>query len=288
MALWGNTDALASVPKFITRKALFDSTAVNTTAETINILASNTGFATGDAVLYDRNGGTAIGGLTSGTTYTARVVGAGLIELYDTYDHAIDTESTTGRVNISSAGTGTQILQRTQAANAAGDHNYNGSKIIFVDAQEAQVAANKAKGITGAGWWAYRTYTDAQEVTRHKAECLVAMSKLASDSGDDEDSIAIDLAIVFDEQPQDETIVAAEDVTFIVEASINAALPLTYQWQKQTGGTGDWEDVEDATEAEITLEEVEIEADGDKYRVVVTAEGITATSDEATLTVTEE
>jgi hypothetical protein len=287
MALWGKTDALASAPKFVARKARFDSTAVNTTADTLNILSSSTGFATGDAVKYSINGGTVIGGLTDGTTYTVRVVGAGLIELYDTYDHAIDLEATTGRLNISGAGVGTHILQRTQASNGFGDHVTNGRQIIFVDAQEAQVTANKAKGITGAGWWAYRTYEDSDENTRHRAECLVAMSVTASDAGDAEDTITVDLAITIDGGLDDVTAAPEDDVTFVVEATINAALPLSYQWQKQTGGTGAWANVTGATEAEIAVEAVELADDGDKYRVVISAEGITLTSDAATLTVTE-
>lgn len=290
MALWGKTDALASTPKFVARKALFDSTAVDTTAETINILSSNTGFATGDAVKYSRNGGTAIGGLTDGSTYTVRVVGAGLIELYDTYTHAITTGATTGRVNLTAAGTGVQILQRTSAANAFGDHVYNGRQVVFVDAQEAQTTANKAKGITGAGWWTFLTYTDAQSHTRTKAECLVALRVLASDAGDAEDTVAVDLAITIATQPADTTVDLSESetdtATFSIEASINSALPLSYQWQKQEGGSGAWANVTSATEAEYTTGVLTTSADnGDKYRCVVSAEGISLTSDAVTLTV---
>lgn len=105
MALWGKTDALASTPKYVARKAFFDSTAVNTTAETINIIGSNTGFATGDAVAYSINGGTVIGGLVDGTTYFVRVVGAALIELYNTYANATAASGTTGRLNITACTT---------------------------------------------------------------------------------------------------------------------------------------------------------------------------------------
>lgn len=291
MALWGKTDALASAPKFVARKAFFDSTAVNTTDETINIISSNTGFATGDAVLYGINGGTVIGGLTDATTYFVRVVGAGLIELYDTYAHAIDTGATTGRLNISGAGVGTHTLQRTQAANVFGDHNYNGHQIVFVDAQEAQASANKAKGITGAGWWAYRTYTDAQSATRHKAECLIAMAVGAVAAGDLEDTVAVDLAITIATQPQNVAKVAPATATFSVEATINAALELSYQWQIQQEGSGSWTDITGATAASYTTGATAIgdgagATDGDKYRVVISAEGITLTSSAATLTVT--
>lgn len=277
MALWGKTDALASAPKFVARKAYFDSTAVNTTAETINILSSNTGFATGDAVLYGINGGTVIGGLTDATTYYVRVVGAGLISLYDTYAHAIDTGATTGRANISGAGVGTHILQRTTAANVAGDHVYNGHQIIFVDAQEAQATANKAKGITGAGWWAYRTYTDAQSTTRHKAECLIAMAVGSVAAGDAEDTVAVDLAITIGTQPLSAAIVSPDDVTLVVEATINGNVPLTYQWYDASDDSA----IEGATAATLVLTAVTAPQ---SYYVIVSGGGIELQSDTAEIT----
>ena len=277
MALWGKTDALASAPKFVAHKAYFDSTAVNTTAETINILSSNTGFATGDAVLYGINGGTVIGGLTNATTYFVRVVGAGLIELYDTYAHAVATGATTGRLNITGAGVGTHILQRTTAANAFGDHNYNGHQIVFVDAQEAQVTANKAKGITGAGWWAYRTYTDAQSSTRHKAECLVALAAGAVAAGDAEDTVAVDLAIVIGTQPASQEITSGADVTLTVVATINSAVPLTYQWYDASDDSA----VEGATSDTLELANVTAEA---SYYVIVSGDALTLQSDTAAIT----
>lgn len=290
MALWGKTDALASTPTFVARKAFIDSTAVDTTAETINILSSNTGFATGDAVLYSINGGTVIGGLTDATTYFVRTVGAGLIELYDTYARAINQSATTGRLNITGAGVGTHILQRTGAANVYGDHVNNGRTIIFVDAQEAQVTANKAKGITGAGWWLYRTYTDAQETTRHKAECLVAMAVGAVAAGDREDTIAVDLAITIGTQPANTTVDLSDSetdtATFTVVATVNSAVPLSYQWQKQEAGAGAWTAITGATAASFTTGVLTVVADNtDKYRVVVSADAISLTSDAATLTV---
>ena len=41
---------------------------------------------------------------------------------------------------------------------------------IFVSDEEAAVASNRAKGITGPGWWLYHT-----DGGRHHAECLVPM-----------------------------------------------------------------------------------------------------------------
>ena len=291
MALWGKTDALASTPKYVARKVLFNAaTKVNTTTDQIDILSSGTGFATGDAVVYNNGGGTGITNLTNNSTYFVRVDGAGLISLYDTYAHAIAYGSSTGLKDLAGSPTGTQSLQRTGAANVFGDHVNNGRAIVFVDAQEAQTTANKAKGITGAGWWLFRTYTDAQSKTRTKAECLVALRALASDAGDQEDTIAVDLAITIGTQPADTTVDLSESdtdtATFSVEATINSALPLSYQWQKQEGGSGAWANITGATDAEYTTDVLTVADDnGDKYRVIVSAEGISLTSSAVTLTV---
>ena len=51
---------------------------------------------------------------------------------------------------------------------------------VFVDLTEAAVASNRAKGLTGPGWWLYHTANG-----RHFAECLVPMKVSAVDAGDD-------------------------------------------------------------------------------------------------------
>jgi hypothetical protein len=50
---------------------------------------------------------------------------------------------------------------------------------VFVDLEESQVASNRAKGLTGPGWWLYHTSNG-----RHYAECLVPMKVAAADAGD--------------------------------------------------------------------------------------------------------
>jgi hypothetical protein len=274
MALWGKTDTLASKPKHLTKLNTFDATdtdVVNTTAETIAIPSH--GFATGDAVAYESSG-SAIGGLTDGTTYFVIRVDANTIKL---------------ATNASNATAGTAINLSAVGAGEADTLQLTAPTVFFVDANEATVAANKAKGITGAGWWLYRTYTDAQTTTRHKAECLVSMAVAAADSGDAEDTVTVDRAITITEQPEDATVVVGDDVTFSVEATATGVGAITYQWQKQTGGTGSWANVTGATESEYTIEGVEIGEDTDKYRVIVsTAGAANVTSDAATLTVTAE
>lgn len=58
-------------------------------------------------------------------------------------------------------------------------------EVFGVDAAEAAVAGNKAKGINTPGWVQYRTYTDSAGATRHKAETLVAMGTISGDAADD-------------------------------------------------------------------------------------------------------
>lgn len=184
MALWNKTDNLAGAPKFIARKASFLSsnpTIVDTTASTINLISSNTGFNTGDQVKYTINGGTIITGLVADTLYFVRVVGAGTIELYDTYAHAVATSGTTGKLLLTGIGVGVHDLQRTGLANPM-DSERKG--LVFVSVEEAAIAANRAKGLVSPGWWLYTTYTDSGSATRHKAELLVAIAVANADSGD--------------------------------------------------------------------------------------------------------
>ena len=70
----------------------------------------------------------------------------------------------------------------------------------FIDATEATITSNRAKGLKTAGWNAYDTYTDGNGATRHRVETLVAMRVSAVDAGDagvtgntvDEDAVAAD------------------------------------------------------------------------------------------------
>jgi hypothetical protein len=59
------------------------------------------------------------------------------------------------------------------------------ASVYGIDATEATIAANRAKGLTTPGWVKYSTYTDAQSNTRHKSEVLVAMSSITGDAADD-------------------------------------------------------------------------------------------------------
>lgn len=163
------------------------------------------------------------------------------------------------------------------------------AKCFFVSAEEAQVANNKARGITGAGWWLIDEYTDSAGNTRYKTECLVAMGTKNAVSGDAADDATVaddDYTITIGTQPADADTVSGE-VTFSVVATTDGPTDtLSYQWQLQSGGTGAWANVSGATSADLALTGQTEDEDGDKYRVKITgADGeAEVTSSAATLT----
>ena len=70
-----------------------------------------------------------------------------------------------------------------------------GTQIIFVDDAEAALDENKIRGLKWSGWWAYRTFTDGDGNTRHKAECIAFANATAVAAGDyDNDNPAADVA----------------------------------------------------------------------------------------------
>lgn len=292
MALWNKTDNLPGTPKFIARKAWFNSAStdvVSAANDTINLVNSNTGFNTGDEVMYSINGGTVITGLTNATAYFVRVVGPGLIELYGTYAQAIAAPATTGRLNITGVGAGVHTLQRTGKENP-----YIGeSGIYFADRGEAQLIGNKLKGIKYPGWWLYKTYTDVNSKVRHKAECLVNLVATAGapdNAGDAEDTVLSDVYVFISTQPTDLTRVAPATATFTVAATIEPTGTITYQWQRSTDGGTSFTNVATGTggtTASYTTEATSAGMNGYKYRCIVGASGApNVTSSVATLTVT--
>ena len=48
--------------------------------------------------------------------------------------------------------------------------------IVFIDDTEAQLAENKARGVSSPGWHSFYTYTDCHGNTRYKSELLVSIA----------------------------------------------------------------------------------------------------------------
>ena len=123
----------------------------------------------------------------------------------------------------------------------------NSYDLVFVDATEASVASNKSRGITGPGWWQYRSYTDHAGSTRHKAECIAALSVAAGAGvGDQADeTIAADVleTITITGSTANSTSSSGAG-TFAVNAAVDQSGTITYKWQRQTAtATTRWVDV---------------------------------------------
>jgi hypothetical protein len=319
MALWGKTDTLASAPKYVTRKAVFDAQAsVSSSNDTIDLTNANTNFSTGDGVVYTGASGI---GLTQGTTYYAMRQTDNTIKLATTEAGA--KAGATG-INLTAGATGAiGYLQRNTEGNEAtgasgatgsslqfspaGDHTYNGRDLYFIDGNEAQQAENIARGLKVPGWTNYRSYTDANGNVRHKSEVLVAMSAYSgatgvgtyqAQTGDEaDDSVLVDATVSITAQPSNASVTAPATASFSVTAAITGAGTLTYQWQVQEGGAGSWTNVSrgsGGTTANYTTGVTQVAAsgtadsNGDKYRCVVGAStgNTDVTSNAVTLTVT--
>ena len=161
-------------------------------------------------------------------------------------------------------------------------------QLIFVDSTEKDVASNKARGITGPGWWLYRTYTDVSGRTRHKAECLAFVHATAAAAGDDaDDTVAADVieTITIGTQPANQN-TSSGGATFAVSATASASGTLAYQWQKRTSTSGRFSNVSGATSASLALTGQTAANTGNQYRVKITTSKGAAevTSNAATLT----
>ena len=161
-------------------------------------------------------------------------------------------------------------------------------ELVFVDETERTIASNKARGITGPGWWLYETYNTAAGDTRHKAECLAFVHATAAAAGDDaDDTVVADVleTITIGTQPADQT-TSSGAATFSVVATADQSGTLAYQWQKKPAGSTRYANVSGATSASLVLSGQTADEDGDKYRVkITTSKGAEeVVTDAATLT----
>ena len=166
--------------------------------------------------------------------------------------------------------------------------------VVFVDAQEANLAENKARGISGPGWWAFATYTQGA-VTRTKAECLAVISNPEANSAEtqSDDTIAADYGITIDSQPASASVASGAAGQFVVAAvSRPTGGTLSFQWQVSTDDGANFANSADAGvvsgSATATLDISDVAGlDANQYRCVVSVVGGTdVTSAAATLTVT--
>jgi len=124
-----------------------------------------------------------------------------------------------------------------------GANTVNVRNVYGIDAIEANVASNKAKGISHTGWVHYQTWTNTQGTTRHRAEVLVAMSKNFNKSNVDfnigvdanDDAVIADNQIVITAQPANTGRTANAQffgASYSITATGTNGMVPTYSWQK--------------------------------------------------------
>ena len=147
---------------------------VDTATDTITYTAH--GQTTGAALTYNNGGGTSITGLTSGTTYYARVANANSFTLYDTAAHAT-AGGATGLMDLSGTGNNAQYFIIGAGVRAT-------SNAALGVNQGDEVGESGAVAHTG---WVKRKVLTGAHAGRIQYEVLVAMSKngITSDSNDD-------------------------------------------------------------------------------------------------------
>lgn len=217
----------------------------------------------------------------SGVAYIVKeVTSATAIELHTTYT------GSTGTVAAASA------VRRT-APKAVAEFVVKGGssapgELLFVDLTEALLDENKSRGITGPGWWQYRTFTAANGDTRHKAEHIAFVSNTAAAAGDDaDDTLVADVAsaVIIDVQPASATSSSGAATFTLTTSTTGTPGALAYKWQRQTASaTRAWKDITASLDTGVTYADfttatlalsglADASLDGYKYRVVITSAG---------------
>ena len=176
---------------------------------------------------------------------------------------------------------------KTQAGLARGNGAGSVSEtIVFIDAAEAVLNENASRGITGPGWWAYKTYTDGAGNTRHKAECLAFISNPDGTETQADDTIAADVAsaVTITVQPAASTSSSEAGSFTLTTTTTGTPGALAYVWQRQTAGGKRWTNITAALDTGITYADFttatlaysaygDDSLDGYKYRVKITSAG---------------
>jgi len=214
----------------------------------------------------------------SGVAYIVReVTSATALELHKAY------AASTGTVSAAAAVRRTAPKAVAEYVVKGGDTvGYN---LVFVDTTEQGIAANKARGITGPGWWLYNTYTTAGGDTRHKAECLAFVHATAGAAGDDaDDTVVADAAasIAITAQPANSTSSSGAGTFTLTTAATGTTGTLAYVWQRKKSSGSRWTNITASLDTGITYANFTTATlgysslaadglDGYKYRVKITS-----------------
>lgn len=161
--------------------------------------------------------------------------------------------------------------------------------IVFVDETEAGLNENKVRGISSPGWWAYRTYTDHNGNTRHKAEHLMILTNPEANADEtlSDDTIAADVAsaVHISAQPAASTSSSGAGTFTLSTSTTGTPGALSYVWQRQTAAaTTRWVNISASLDTGVTYADFttatlaysslgDDSLDGYKYRVKITSAG---------------
>ena len=222
----------------------------------------------------------------SGVAYIVKTVtSATALELHKAY------AGSTATITASAAVRRTAPKAVAEFVIKGGDSN--SYDLVFVDTTEMLLAENKSRGITGPGWWQYRTHTDSSGNTRHKSECIAFVNATAGVAGDDtDDTVVADVAsaVVIGTQPAASVSgagSAADGAGTFAPVTSTTGTPgtLAYVWQRQTAAaTTRWVNIAANTDTGITYADfttatlaytglADDSLDGYKYRVKITSAG---------------
>ena len=239
------------------------------------------GVTNGDATVTKNAADTVVGGdvlSISGVNYIVKTVTSDTsIELHKVYAGATATVANTA------------VIKRTPPKQVAefvilgGDSN--SYELIFADATEGSLAESKSRGISNPGWWVYRTYTDHAGNTRHKAECVAALTVASGTSGDmADDTIAADVAsaVTITGQPGNSESSSGAGTFAVTTSTTGTPGTLAYVWQRQKAGTKRWVNVSASLDTGITYADFTTATlaysglggatlDGYNYRVKITS-----------------
>ncbi len=144
-------DVIANTPNTVQLGQVFDASTVNSDTDTISFTAPQL-FQTGDKIVYDSNGGPAIGGLVNGGTYFVRVIDGHTIKLASTLAQATQpdlvfgassVDPTTGAIALAGNGftNGAAVTYRTTGTPIAGLVNGQTYYVIAVDSTHFKLSA---------------------------------------------------------------------------------------------------------------------------------------------------
>ena len=253
-------------------------------------------IGTTDAAAFSQSVGVVNGDATVTKNAADTVVGGDVLEISGV-NYIVKTVTSTTSIELHKAYAGstatvanTAVIKRTPPKHVAefvivgGDSN--SYELVFADSTEGSLAESKSRGIKNPGWWLYRTYTDHYGNTRHKAECIAAMSVAAGTSGDaSDDTIAADVAssVAIGTQPASSTSSSGAG-TFANLATSTTGTPgaLAYVWQRQTATGKRWQNITASLDTGITYTNFTTATlgytglggatlDGYKYRVKITS-----------------